>query len=70
VYVVALWTAAPIAFAQFHPLAGVLFVVYPVVVGYYFASSVSLDRVLGGLPTINAVLSIPMLAPGVWLLVQ
>ncbi len=70
VYVLVLWTAAPVAFAQFHPLAGVLFVVYPVVVGYYLLSSTSLDRVLGQLPIVNAVVSIPMLAPGVWPLVQ
>lgn len=70
VYVTTLWTVAPVLLAQFHPLAGALFAVYPFVILYHVTSSVSLDRILVRLLTLNGILSVPMLLPGVYLLLQ
>lgn len=65
-----LWLGASIVFTAYHPIAGAVFLVYPLIDAFVVWKDVDVERAYWWFPTINAVVGVPLMAPGLWLLLN
>lgn len=64
------WLLSAIIFTQVHIAAAVVFLVYPAIALFVRVKNIDIGRAYWWFPTINAVVGVPLMAPGLWLLIS
>jgi len=70
VYTGVCWLLSAVVFAQLHPAAALIFLLYPVIDLFIMVKNIDVERAYWWFPTINAVVGIPLMVPGLWLLLS
>ncbi|MDS0260113.1 prenyltransferase [Haloarcula sp. S1CR25-12] len=70
VYTGVCWLLAAVVFAQLHLAAALVFLLYPVIDLFIMVEDIDVERAYWWFPTINAVVGIPLMVPGLWLLLS
>lgn len=64
------WFASAIVFVDVHVVAGLVFLVYPVIDLFVAWRDVDVERAYWWFPTINAITGLPLMVPGLWILIH